>query len=180
MSPTRRTDWTSAKRSRIVILRENGLSYPEIARQAGGSVTCSGVRKFCLHYEKTKLVGNKAKSGQKKCTSATADWKIKRLCLQDRKISSDAIRCEMNAAGIAVGSRTWRRRLSGFWLQARIPRKKPYLNQKQGEKRIEWPKEYIKWPENQWKQVIWSDESKISLFGSDGTRLKLQVTQGAF
>lgn len=170
MSPTRRTDWTSTKRSRIVILRENGLSYAEIARQVGGSVTCSGVRKFCLRYEKTKSVENKAKSGRKKCTSATADRKIKRLCLQDRKISSDAIRCEMNAADIAVSSRTIRRRLSGFGLQARIPRKKPYLNQKQREKRVKWAKEYIKWSENQWRQVIWSDESKISLFGSDGRK----------
>ncbi|CAL1275511.1 unnamed protein product [Larinioides sclopetarius] len=141
MSSTRRIDWASTKRSRIVILRENGLSYAEIARQVGGSVTCSGVRKLCLRYEKTKSVENKAKSGRKKCTSATADRKIKRLCLQDRKISSDAIRCEMNAAGIA-----------------------------QLEKRVKWAKEHIKWSENQWKQIIWSDESKISLFGSDGRK----------
>ena len=40
MSPTR-TDWTFTKRSRIVILRENDLSYAETARQSGGSVTCS-------------------------------------------------------------------------------------------------------------------------------------------
>ena len=64
MSPTR-TDWTSTKRRRIVILRENGLSYAEIARQVGGSVTCSDVGKFCLHYEKTKSAENKAKSGRK-------------------------------------------------------------------------------------------------------------------
>ena len=70
MTLTRRTDWTSIKRSQIVMLRENGLSYAEIARQVCGSVTCSGVRKFCLHYEKTKSEENKAKSGQKKCTRA--------------------------------------------------------------------------------------------------------------
>jgi len=32
---------------------------------------------------------------------------------------------------------------------------------------VKWTKEHIKWLKNQWKQVIWSDESKISLFGSD-------------
>ncbi|CAL1295848.1 unnamed protein product [Larinioides sclopetarius] len=158
------------QKGRIVILREKGLSYAEIARQIGGSVTCSGVRKLCLRYEKTKSVENKAKSGRKKCTSATDDRKIKRLCLQDRKISSEAIRCEMNAAGIAVSSRTIRR-LSGFGLhtQAGIPRRK-HLNKKQREKRVKWAKEHIKSSENQWRQVIWSDESKISLFGSDGRK----------
>jgi len=65
MSSTRRIDWTSTKRSQIVILRENGLSYAEIARQVDGSVTCSGVRKLCLRYEKTKSVENKAKSRRK-------------------------------------------------------------------------------------------------------------------
>ena len=81
MTLTRRTDWISTKRSRIVMLIENGLSYAEIARQVGGSVTCSGVRKICLRYEKTKSVENKTKLGRKKCTNASADRKIKRLCL---------------------------------------------------------------------------------------------------
>lgn len=170
MSPTTRTDWTPTKRSRIVILRENGLSYAEIARQVGGSVTLSGVRKLCLRYEKTKSVKNKARSGRKKCTSAIDDRKIKRICLKDRRISSDAVRCEMNAMGISVSSRTIRRRLSGFGLKGRIPRKKTFLNLKQRKKRVQWEKEHINWSENQWKQIIWSDESKISLFGSDGRK----------
>ena len=32
---------------------------------------------------------------------------------------------------------------------------------------MQWAKEHIEWSEDQWKQVIWSDESRISLFGSD-------------
>ena len=51
------------------MLRENGFSYAENTRQVGGSVNCSGVRKFCLRYEKTKSEENKATSGRKKkCT----------------------------------------------------------------------------------------------------------------
>ncbi len=50
MSPTTKSDWTPTKRSKIVILRENGLSYAEIARQVGGPVTKSGVRKLWLRY----------------------------------------------------------------------------------------------------------------------------------
>ena len=56
MSP--RTDCTSTKTRRSEISRANGLPYVEITRQVGGSVTCSGVRKFCLRYEKTKSVEN--------------------------------------------------------------------------------------------------------------------------
>nr|XP_042903716.1 ATP-dependent DNA helicase PIF1-like [Parasteatoda tepidariorum] len=64
MSSTKRTNWTSTKRGRIVILRENGLSYAEIAKHIGFLMTCYGVRKFRLRYEKTKSVKNKAKSGR--------------------------------------------------------------------------------------------------------------------
>ena len=106
----------------------------------------------------------------KKCTSATADRKIKRLCFQDRKISSDAFRCEMNAEGIAVSSRIIKRKLSVSGLQDTIPKKKLNLNQKQHEKRVKWANEYIKWSENQQKQVIWTDENKISLFSNDGRK----------
>jgi hypothetical protein len=92
------------------------------------------------------------------------------MCLKDRRISSDAIRCEMNAMGISVSSITIRRRLSGFGLKGRIPRKKTYLNLRQRKKRVQWAKEHINWSENQRKQIIWSDESKILLFGSDGRK----------
>ena len=117
------------------------LSYAKIARQVGGLVTSSGVRKFCLIYEKNENSGKYGQIRPKKCTSATADRKIKRQCFQDKNISSDAIKCKMNATGIAVSLRTIRRSLSGFGLQARIPRKKPDLNQKQLEKRVKWAKE---------------------------------------
>ncbi|KFM64374.1 Transposable element Tcb1 transposase, partial [Stegodyphus mimosarum] len=37
-------------------------------------------------------------------------------------------------------------------------------------KRLHWAKEYINRTDDQWSQVIWSDETKISLFGSDGPK----------
>ncbi len=80
MSPTTRTDWTPTKWSKIVILRENAeicwnseRSYAEIARQVGGLVTKSGVRKLWLRYGKTISVKNKAKSGRKRITNAIDD-----------------------------------------------------------------------------------------------------------
>jgi hypothetical protein len=72
-------------------------------------------------------VKNKARSGRKKCTSAIDDRNIKRIYFIYRRISLNAIRCEMNAMGISVSSRTIRRRLSSLGLKGRIPRKKPYL-----------------------------------------------------
>lgn len=170
MSPRKSGDWSPRKRSRIVVLRENGLSYAEIARQVGGNVTTSGVRKCCLRYQETESILNKVGKGRKKCTKAVDDRRIKRICIRDRRKSSETIRCELGASGVFVSSRTIRRRLVGFGLRGRFPRKKPFLNKKQRVKRLQWAKEHIDWTEAQWKQVIWSDETKISLFGSDGRK----------
>ena len=35
-------------------------------------------------------------------------------------------------------------------------------------KRLEWPKKYVDKPQEFWDSVIWSDELKFNLFGSDG------------
>ena len=55
-------------------------------------------------------------------------------------------------------------------LRARIPRKKLFLNAAQRLKRVQWANEHQNWTVDQWKQVIWSDETRVSLFGSDGIR----------
>ncbi len=82
MSPPTKTDWMPTKRSKIVILRENGLFYAEIARQVVESVTKYGVRMLWLRYGKFKSIKNKTRSGRKKCTSAIDDRKIKRIYLK--------------------------------------------------------------------------------------------------
>ena len=49
-------------------------------------------------------------------------------------------------------------------LKARVPRKKPYLNLQQRQRRVEWAKEHRNWSLEQWSKVLWSDESKLSSF----------------
>ena len=34
--------------------------------------------------------------------------------------------------------------------------------------RLQWAREHAAWSIEDWKKVIWSDETKILLFGSDG------------
>ena len=70
--------------------------------------------------------------------------------------------------GVKVSDRTVRRRLVNAGLPARIARKKPFLNVVQRQKRVVWAKEHVSWTAEDWKKVIFSDETRISVFGSDG------------
>ena len=48
--------------------------------------------------------------------------------------------------------------------------KKPFLSSKHRKERYEFPKKYKNWTIGDWKHVVWSDETKINRFSSDGTK----------
>ena len=48
--------------------------------------------------------------------------------------------------------------------------KKPYLNAKQRQKRLQWAKEHLNWRREDWAKVIRSDETRNSIFGSGGIK----------
>ena len=56
-------------------------------------------------------------------------------------------------------------RRNGF--VSRVKRKRQLLEPKHINQRLEFAKKYINWTVNDWKRIIWSDESKFLLFGSN-------------
>ena len=72
----------------------------------------------------------------------------------------------------SVSESTVRRRLKDHGLIGRIAVKKPLLRQVNVKKRLKWAKEHRHWTIAQWKNVLWSDESKFEVFG---TKRKIYV-----
>ena len=58
--------------------------------------------------------------------------------------------------------------------------KKPYVDKSNRTKRIQYAKKYREQPLCFWNQVLWTDESKFNLFGSDGRVMVWRTTQEAF
>ena len=67
-----------------------------------------------------------------------------------------------------VGYSTVKRYLVKAGYHGFIRRKKPYLKPIHIKKRKQWERMHRHWPLQQWQKVIFSDESKYCLFGSDG------------
>ena len=73
-----------------------------------------------------------------------------------------------NVAGKMMSDQTVRRALWKHGYHGRIPRKRPYVNKVNRRNRLSFAKEHIHKDQEFWDSVIWSDESKINIYGSDG------------
>ena len=69
--------------------------------------------------------------------------------------------------GKQVSSRTVRRRLSETGVNARRPRKNPLLTENHRRLRLGWATTRTQWTLDDWKSVLFTDESKVSI-GNDG------------
>lgn len=67
-----------------------------------------------------------------------------------------------------VSEWTARRALKKIGLEAAIKPKKPALSDKNVKARLKFCKKYKHWSVDDWKRVIWSDETRINRFQSDG------------
>lgn len=75
---------------------------------------------------------------------------------------------EADPAVPSVSVSTYRRALYRAGYHGRVKRKKPLLKKTHRQRRLAFAKAHSQWTVDQWKPVIWSDESKFNVFGSDG------------
>ena len=65
-----------------------------------------------------------------------------------------------------ISTSTVQRRLCETGLDGRIAPRKPLLETNE-KKRLAWAKNHEQWTLDRWKSVLWSDESKFEIFGSN-------------
>jgi transposase len=70
--------------------------------------------------------------------------------------------------GVSVCTETIRRGLHEMGLRSFVKPKKSYLSPKNIKARLRWAKAHVDWTYDDWARVIWSDETKVDRFGSDG------------
>ncbi|GFV80804.1 transposable element Tcb2 transposase [Trichonephila clavipes] len=90
------------------------------------------------------LIENKSGRGRKKTSRITG-----------RSVSAETVRNVIRHAGYS----------------SRVARKKPFIRLQNQKKRLEFTKTHQLKTDNFWKKVIFSDESKLNIFGSDGRRI---------
>ena len=153
--------------SAIVKGRKEGRTLESLARQFSRPISTihAILDRNRTHGGVTKL----ARPGRPRCTTQRVDKAIIRMSKLNPSLSAVDIKREINTFhAVHLTSKTVQRRLTDAGLLGRRPAKKPLVSPKNLRARLEFAKRYATWTVDDWRKVVWSDESKFNLFGSDG------------
>lgn len=158
---------TTEERNIVISLHKSGNSYRDIAKvlnRSHATIQC-----IVKRYKKENRVQNKTKTSNKKIFNDADERWILRKVRDDPKLSAPKLASE---AALYLkkkcNAETIRRVLRKNGLNGRIARKKPYLSKKNITLRKKFAKDYGSKDFDFWKNVLFTDESKFNIFGSDG------------
>lgn len=150
--------------NKIVSLLDNGLSSHKIAAQLNiGRATVDRVR------EKSRPNIKKSRGGRPAKLTETDKRRLVRTITSGKTDNAAQLSRELKeTTNIVLSTQTVRRALKEAGLKAATKKKKPQLLPRHIRQRLDFAKKYQHWTVEDWKRVIWSDETKINRLGSDG------------
>lgn len=166
----RKSKETTEEKQKIIIRLHNQCkSLSEIAQLLNKlrSTVQSIIDRFCNR----KTVKNKHRSDRPQALTEVDKRFILRQIKLDSKISAPKIAAELENRGVHVSVNTVRKVCCDNGYHGRVTRKKFWVNMTNRNKRLEFAKQHLNKREEYWNTVIFSDESKLNIFGSDGRRM---------
>lgn len=157
---------SSEKCATIVSLLRAQYPVREIASSMHVSIgTVSSIRsKHCPDAPKlsagrpSKLSPTNIRHAIRLITSAKADTAV------------DVAKTLSTITNTLLSSQTVRRGLKTAGMKAVVKKKKPLLTKKHRKERLDFALAHQYWTIEDWKKVLWSDETKINRLGSDGRK----------
>lgn len=152
------------ERGMVVGMSKMGANNYTIAKEL--ECTTKAVRKIKKKVEIHNTLEDLPRTGRPKITSPREDRTMKFMSLQDRRLTAKAMSIKQcpTFTKNKVSCSLVKDRLKKAGLPARVPRKKPLLSDKNRKSRYQWAKDHIDLTEEDWKKVIFSDETPFTLF----------------
>ena len=159
------------KRIQIISLRDKGLSLKDIAIQT--KVNLNTLNSVLIKWKLHHTIKDLPKTGR----PTKLDQRTERRLARMVQIGEVGTATELAHVAVShnmphVSARTMRRVLHKQGLKAMHMVKKPLLTRLHKKKRLEFAKAHRDWTVENWKNVIFSDETVITARPSDSHRLK--------
>ena len=151
--------YSSDLRSKVLNDFQNGMLQKEISIKYGihKSTICRII--------KSRNIDTVHKGGRPRATTAREDRKIRNFFT---KFPTAVPREAKTEISLDVSLSTIKRRAREYGLRSYRCTKKPYVSEKNRKARLQFARSHLNWTPQQWKNILWSDESKFNLQGSDG------------
>ena len=143
------------------------MGYKKISKQLGEKLTNVGA--IFRKWKKHKVTANLPRSGAPRKISPRGISMMMRKVRDQPSTTQEELVNDLKALGITVTKRTISNTLHHEGLKSCCARKVPLLKKEHVQARLKFAKEHLDNPEEAWEKVMWSDETKIELFGIKST-----------
>lgn len=158
---------TESERGQIIGLYKGGGTVSNISKTLKFARTT--VTRTIKNFLERDSVKELPRSGRPKHLNADYKNELKKIVKKENRKSAEQIKDQFNEnTGLHVSTKTIRRSLHDLNIYSRVPVSKPLINEQQRINRLNWCIERKDWSIRKWKNVIWSDESRFTLFKTDG------------
>ncbi len=155
-------------RKKIISLHKKGEGYKKISKAL--LISQNTVAKVVQTFKKdgTATISQRRPGRPRKLTPRQERLLMRRV-EGNRHASSLQLSKEVESqTWVTISRDTIRRTLQRNGMHGCRPRKKPLLKPKHKKARLEFARAYADKDEDYWDSILWSDETKINVFGTDG------------
>jgi transposase len=171
-----RNHLTEEFRWRAIGRLEAGQSQAEVARWL--NVSRSVVPRLWNQFQQSQTASRRYSPGRPRITSARDDRYLRISALRNMRDTPTQLRYALSSStGTLVSASTVRRRLHEGGLYARRPVVCVPLTPRHKRERLNWARLHVGWTQNQWRSILFTDESRFAL-QSDSRRILIWREKG--
>ncbi len=157
-------------RKKIISLHKKGQGYKKISKAL--LISQNTVAKVVQTFQKygTATISQRRPGRPRKLTPRQERLLMRRV-EENRHASSLQLSKEVESqTEVTISRDTIRRTLQRNGMHGCCPRKKPLLKPRHKKTRLEFARAHADKDEDYWDSILWSDETKINVFGTDGLK----------
>ena len=157
---------SNAQTTDILSLLDLGQSIRQISQTTGVHYSTISRIRSKLHPTLAKAIG-----GRPTKISSTLIRHATRLITSGKADTAvDVTKSLQNVVEGSISTKTMRRALKKAGMKAVVKKKRPLLLKRHRKERLDFAISHQDWTMEDWKRVVWSDETKINCLGSDGRK----------